>query len=525
MKKITKILAIVLLSFTSYCESLDKKQLPEPIFEKHPGWIELYWKAWEYAYNNIYEKEGVPASPFMNEGFDPNQIWIWDTCFMVQFCRYAPHIFPGIESLQNFYGPIHDGADSTMRIHIVDNPPLFAWTELEYFRMTGDSARIIDLLKNKQYLQKHYAWFNSVKGNKFSLTGNIVQPNPVNLWQFDKGYVWEGGRSGMDNTPRGHVDAKGNAIKGGRQRPNNPNMLWIDAISQQALSAKSIVNLAQAVHSQKHDMSSIIEEYSKKYEELKKTINSYYWDEEDGIYYDVHRGRLDSKNEIFKKRFMKVKTPASFWAMLAEIPDTKQAERLARLVENPKIFGGERPWVTVARDEPNFVASHGNYWRGGIWLPTAYMGIKALQKYGYHKLATETSYKLIKQMYNTYKGYKPATIWECYSPSSDKPAGNEHGREVRRDFCGWSALGPISLFIENILGFYEIDAQKKVVKWNLHQQGRHGIKNLRFGEIVTDIVFEKGKVSVTSNKPYRLIINGRKYKAKTGKSHFSVEIR
>ena len=40
-------------------------------------------------------------------------------------------------------------------------------------------------------------------------------------------------------------------------------------------------------------------------------------------------------------------------------------------------------------------------------------------------------------------------------------------------------------------------------------KGRHGIRNLRFGDIVTDIVFDgKGTVSVTSNASYSLIING-----------------
>ncbi|MCM1372396.1 MAG: hypothetical protein NC113_07100 [Bacteroides sp.] len=33
-----------------------------------------------------------------------------------------------------------------------------------------------------------------------------------------------------------------------------------------------------------------------------------------------------------------------------------------------------------------------------------------------------------------------------------KEYSTTHGRRVRPDFCAWSALGPISLFIENIMG-------------------------------------------------------------------------
>ena len=48
-------------------------------------------------------------------------------------------------------------------------------------------------------------------------------------------------------------------------------------------------------------------------------------------------------------------------------------------------------------------------------------------------------------------------------------------------------------------------------------KGRHGIRNLRFGDIVTDIDFDgKGTVSVTSNASYSLIINGNTYSVRKG---------
>ncbi len=497
-------------------------QVPQPVFDQNSDFIELYWQAWDYAYKNIYKKSGVPASPFMNEGFSDSDIWIWDTCFMVHFCRYSPKLFPGIESLDNFYKPIHDGASSTLRIHILTNPPLFAWTELQYFKMTGDKERILKLLTKTKYLQKHFDWFNTVKANKTTLPANNPRPNPVKLWQHEKGYIWEGGRSGMDNTPRGYVDSTGKALKGGPQRPNNPNMLWIDAISQQALTAKCIVDLAKSIHSPKHNLTKIIENYSPKYQQLKDTINQFYWCNSDNFYYDIHKNRLNPKDQAnFSKRFMKVKTVASYWPMLAKIPNKRQANELMKRIKDPNNFGGDRPWVTVARDEPNFVSHDGDYWRGSIWLPTAYMGIKALENYGYHQLADETAYKLVQQMANTYKNYQPATIWECYQPNQDLPA-NHRGHRVRQNFCGWSALGPISLFIENILGFHQINASKKEVHWRHYQSGKHGINNLRFGNITTDIISDGNTVKVKSNSPYSLIINKKRYAVKKGQTTIKI---
>nr|MCR5325704.1 alpha,alpha-trehalase [Bacteroidales bacterium] len=162
----------------------------------------------------------------------------------------------------------------------------------------------------------------------------------------------------------------------------------------------------------------------------------------------------------------------------------------------------------------------GNYWKGSVWLPTAYMGIKALEKYGYYKEADETAEAILEHMWQTYAQYEPHTIWECYNPTKPEPASKKEGtknvKAVKADFCGWSALGPISLFIENVLGFYDVDASAAIVRWNLHQNCRHGIKKLSFGGITTDIIYDNGKVRVRSNKPYTLYINGKEYAVRRG---------
>lgn len=468
-----------------------KKSIPSPVCESEPGLVKLYWTAWEQAHSRIKTKEGIPQSPYVDEGFSDRANWIWDTCFMVHFCRYAPSIFPGIESLDNFYAPIHDGFKSPLRICILDNPPLFAWTELEYYKLTGDDKRLKKVAEDKQWLQKHYHWFDS-------LSKGITLPNVSSvvtcLRKHEDGYFWEGGRSGMDNTPRGRTGAKAR-----KARPNNPKMLWIDAIAQQGLSALYISRIAKQMGKNEES-----KKWQAIYQTIKAKVNSLYWDEKDGVYYDIH---ADTKEH------MKVMTPASFWPMLAEMCTPEQAARMVEHVKNPNKLGGKVPWVTVSRDDADFVPTNGNYWRGSVWLPTAYMGIKALEKYGYHQLASQNAYSIVKHMEATYQNVEPHTIWECYSPNEPKPA--KHGRSrVRKDFCGWSALGPISLFIENILGFEDINAASKEVKWRLTRKDRHGIKGLVFGDVKADIIHENGKVMVKTNQPFCLIINGTRYDVK-----------
>ena len=67
-----------------------------------------------------------------------------------------------------------------------------------------------------------------------------------------------------------------------------------------------------------------------------------------------------------------------------------------------------------------------------------------------------------------------------------------------------------------------MDAGEKTVRWNLHQNCRHGIKGLSFGNITTDILYEDGKVSVVSNRPYTLYINGAAYPVRRGRSSIPI---
>lgn len=239
----------------SYSSDIWKNKLPQPICEDMPEFDKLYQKAWELAHDHIRYIDGMPQSPYMDEAFCDTQIWIWDTCFMSLFCKYARDEFPGIESLKNFYDVLYGekslpyitpteheptwtnavaGVPYMIQIHIADNPPLFAFAEYENALFHGDVEYIRDFLYHKRVLQKHYEWMENLKSPVLP-RGVLVK---TCLIKEDIGYRWEGGRSGMDNTPRGKTE---NYTQ--KTRPNNPDMLWIDAISQQALSAKIIAKL------------------------------------------------------------------------------------------------------------------------------------------------------------------------------------------------------------------------------------------------------------------------------------------
>lgn len=496
-----------------------KEYIPIPICEEYPEYNEFYMKAWELAYEHIKDVPGMPQTPYMDEAFCETQVWIWDSCFMSLFCKYAGDVFPGVETLNNFYEVLYNekllpkvippenepdwtraipGVPYNIKVHLADNPPLFAWAEYENVLMKGDVDYIKELLYEKKYLQKHFEWIDNL--HEYQTLEGVHLPTWLLAEKY--GYKWEGGCSGMDNTPRGRVGE--HAVE---ERPNNPDMLWLDLICQQALSALMISKLYALVGDKELEL-----EWKAKYKEKKEIVNLLYWDDDDEFYYDI---------DCNSHEFYKVMTIASYWAMTAGIASEEQAHSLVKQLKNENTMGGFVPFVSLSRSDNDY-KPQGEYWRGGVWLPTAYATLKGLANYGLYSEARELSTTLLEHMYRTYVEVEPHTIWEAYSPEKYEPATIEHrtGEPVRKDFCGWSALGPISIYIEFILGFHSINAFEKIVEWKIPEncKGKIGIKNLRFGNVVTDIEAEGNQCVVFSNECYTLKINNRIYEIHPGEN-------
>lgn len=499
-----------------------RQYLPRPICADRPAYEAFYDKAWELAHSHVREIPGMPQSPYMDEGFCDTQVWIWDTCFMALFCKFAPEVFPGVESFRNFYDVLYHGkllpevipteeepfwthakagVPYRVQVHIADNPPLFAFAEYENALMHGDADYVRELLYEKCSLQRHYEWVESLT-ERVKLPGVFLR---TNLVREDCGYTWEGGSSGMDNTPRGRT---GDSTD--KERPNDPDLLWIDAICQQALSARCIAKLFRLVGDERG-----ASEWDARFLEKRELVNRLYWDARDRFYYDIDRRSHD---------FCRVMTVASFWALTAGIATPEQAEGLLARALDPDTLGGDVPLISLARNDGDF-SSSGRYWRGSLWLPTAYAALKGLSGYGYGKEAHDAATKILDHMLRTYLEYEPHTIWECYSPTAAEPGttARDDGR-VRPDFCGWSALGPISIYIEYVLGFHTINAFTRTVEWDRPAEftGPVGIRNLRFGDVVTDVVAEGSVCRVTSNAPYTLKINGKAYPIPVGTTELSL---
>ena len=63
---------------------------------------------------------------------------------------------------------------------------------------------------------------------------------------------------------------------------NDPNLLWVDALAQQALSALSLARIANLLGDAKGAA-----EWRARHEERKALANRLYWDKADSFYYDI----------------------------------------------------------------------------------------------------------------------------------------------------------------------------------------------------------------------------------------------
>lgn len=429
-----------------------KDKLPSPILENNPEYIELYWKTWQLAFDHY--KNPPTGSPFVSayidEAFAPN-IFQWDTFFMIMFARYANHIFPAIQSLDNFYCRQYEngyicreiieatGEDFVFegREHTV-NPPLFSWAEMENFKITGDKSRFKSVLP---VLEKFAEWLEIYR-KKENTKHNLY-------WQTGLG-------SGMDNTPRGGSG-------------------WVDMSAQMVMMYNDMSEMCNELNL--IDKSKMFKD---KANQISFLINKYMWNDEDGLYYDVD----DEGNQV------KCKTVACFWPMLAGVADKNQANKLLHNLNDPHTFWRKIPFPSLSVDHKNFKAD-GEYWLGSVWAPTNVMIIKGLDKFGvgndmaykFNEFATLATEEYLNGIYEVYK--KTGTIWENYSPEVFA-----RGSWSRPDFVGWTGCGPIELLIENIIGLRP-DGVNSLLTWHLSRIDEHGIENLKFGNVTVSLIAEK----------------------------------
>jgi hypothetical protein len=488
-----------------------RKKLPAPVYDEQTRWIDLYWKAWEIAFRNFHEPapgSGL-VSQFIDAAFNEN-IFLWDSCFMTMFCDAAHPLVPGISTLDNFYASQHSTGEISREISRetgidfapwrntedrplfsrwgysipkrkgpfpvtyvdrsvpVPNPrvtldglnhPLLAWSELEHFRWTADRERL------SMVWEPLVLYYRALQ--KYLRQGN-------GLYMTD----W----ASMDNSPRNRF------LEGGGT--------GIDISSEMVLFGRQLAEASGVLGKDGQ-----AREFLKEAEALGGIINRLMWNEKERFYFDLTR---DGKQ-------VPVKTVAAYWTLLAGIASPSQAQDLVRELGNRRTFGRLNPVPTCSADDRGY-KSFGGYWRGAVWAPTNTMVIRGLEKYGFGDLAAEIALKHIRLVSDVYE--KTGTIWENYAPDAAKPGRIVRGMPVRRDFVGWSGIGPILYLLEHAIGL-SVSGPDNLLTWTVRSDARCGCENFRFAGHVVSLVAEKPdaagtrRIHIRSDGEFRMKLSWR----------------
>jgi len=457
-----------------------KSKLPNPIWEGHEDHLSAYWWAWSMAFANL--KKPVPGTGFVSSFIDTafnGCEFMWDSCFMLMFGKYADKIFKFQGTLDNMYSHQHQDGFICREIEwttglehftrhdpSATGPEVMAWCEWEYYLNFGDKERLskvfAPLMAYHRWMKEHYTW-------------------------PDGTYFSTGWGCGMDNIPR--------QTPGYDPMFSHGHMIWVDACMQELNCCNILIEMAKEVGREE-----FIEELTEERDLLEKVINEKLWDEESGFYYDLWK---NGKHNM-------IRHIGAFWALIAKCAPKDRAEKMIALLNDVKEFKTPHRVPALSRSS-EFYSPDGAYWCGGVWAPTTYMVLKGLDQYAKYDLAHEIGTEHLDAVVEVFKNYH--TLFENYSPEFVDNGKPYKGNPAKPDFVGWTGLVPISVLFEYVFGI-KPRADKKKILWCVDLLDKHGVTQYPFGtdgeltllcEARKD-VNEKPQITFESNIPVELEI-------------------
>ncbi|WP_210516024.1 MGH1-like glycoside hydrolase domain-containing protein [Hymenobacter terricola] len=391
----------------------------------------MYEKALTIAKTKIRggEKEPFFKKPYLDEAFSPD-IFYWDTCFMTCYAKYHQQELPIAQALDNFYRV--EDADGYIGRQYTENgipfweknqpvsinPPLLAFAELELHSQQPNVERLRrvyePLKRHFEYLQKTY------RGEDGLYFGDTLGMGMDNVPRYPPG--WKDDGKGL---PAKHLYPELFQYNGLDAKWNIQGRL-VDLSAQMAFFALNLKRIAQLT-----DHAADVPAHEQAHAALKAAINKHCWSEADGFYFDLGYGKPIRRFHV-----------GMYWALLAECVPADRLDRFIAPLTDPKKFGRPVPVPSMAADEPEY-RGYGAYWQGGVWAPTTYMVLRGLKLVGKAELARILAQRFYGAVAEVFE--HTGTLWENYAPEFAS-----YGHPAKPDFCGWTAIVPISIWREFI---------------------------------------------------------------------------
>ncbi len=419
--------------------------------------ISLYedvWKVMHAQWRKSKKGDVFPLSHLAQE--DSEVVSLIDTVFSSFALVYSHYDEVSVSDMLNFFYEVQekDGAircsyDAKTGKPIYPRrnphglaPPLLVWVEHNYFNKTDNKRRLKLVLPR---LDAYLTWIQNV-----SLQENGLFSVPI-------------AATHMQNTPRKDV------------------CYPIDFNAQMALAFNYMNILATYVNNR-----TLTFKYAKAYYNLKSLINKHFWDAEDKMYYDL--------NSQYK--FVRVKTLASYWTLLAKISNNAQANGMIAYLKDPNYFYSPNPFPTLAMNEELY-SPQGMGFRGGVYPVFTYMVIQGLKLYEKHEFARESALKHIYAIFDTWLATSKknnsveGTFFEAYQADGKAQAQpSSKAKPIRENYVTTTAVSVIALMIENVIGI-DLSTPRKIVVWVISALETMGIECLKLNKNNISIIIQK----------------------------------
>ncbi|HIH96932.1 MAG TPA: hypothetical protein HA348_05590 [Thermoplasmata archaeon] len=344
-----------------------------------PKWNPLMVEAMTALRMNLY----APRGEMNYWGSVPSKVhynffWGWDTPFhALGYNHFDPDL--AIENmLLQFEGLKPDGMlchmldDSLAPVSSISQPPVQGWIVNEIWKET----------KNETFLRQMYEYGSSYMG-WFERERDADNDGLYEFHTPDE--------TGWDDTPR--------------YLPEDIDMGFVGSVYQTKIDSldlncwlyqyyKYLEDWAKILH--KHEQS----HWGRKASKLASLVESTMWNEEKGCWFD-----LISMAE--EHEHVEILTPAIWFPAWVGLSNNQT--RIERVIEehllNPDEFFGKYPIPTVAYNSKFYDhEGEGAYWRGQIWLITAYSAYDTLKEHSYEQEALELKNRLLSMMSTPEKG-------------------------------------------------------------------------------------------------------------------------
>jgi hypothetical protein len=392
-----------------YWENFLTYQVP-PIKTKDSTILKTYYHAWVSLWSNRMEGgEGLTPYPyFASSAFMyPNQ-YFWDEGFHAVLLSNLKNPEVAYQFLQNFsFTQAPDGGipgSSSFKQNFenymaqvtkdgsVDMQPIIYAVTFQYLKTkpgwTKDKIRMI-----YQIFDKYVSWLYKCKDKDGN--GLVEYTNSFN--------------SGTDDSPRfDGLFSDGNHIGKMQAVESVEQNVWLSLMHHHLSQMAATLGDKRAAS-----------EHAQKATILESKIEKYFWNEEDGFYYD-----MNTQNH----KQIKVKVEFAFMVMFMK---NARKDRIKRLIAdhliNPKEFWSNYPVPSVALSEPTFTRK--TMWRGPVWPNINWLICLGLEQQGYKNIARELAEKTVKMLGPQYDNgicVRGPRFNEWFDPINGAPLGNEN---------------------------------------------------------------------------------------------------